>query len=94
MRGNIDFGSIQRNRSRRMGAIIAALVMILLIGGYITALACLFLGEGGPSEHVGLLIFVGIYTVAGLTVIIGVLAALGQRLREVRSGEEEEARKY
>lgn len=38
--------------------------------------------------------FLAFYGVILLTVIAGVLIALRQRLREIKSGEEEEAKKY
>lgn len=45
------------------------------------------------GETVAVLILI-IYALVILAVIIGILLALGQRLREIKGGEEEEAMKY
>ena len=37
---------------------------------------------------------IGFYALLGLAVVAGVIAALCQRLREIKGGEEEDAKKY
>ena len=39
-------------------------------------------------------VFLVLYTLVGVILIAGVIAALVQRLREIKRGEEEDARKY
>lgn len=74
----------------KRGAILSALAMILLLGSYLAILLVAVLSE---EEVVGITVLV-IYGAVVLAVIIGILAALRQRIRELRSGEEEDAKKY
>ena len=39
-------------------------------------------------------VFLVVYALAVLAMILGVIAALRQRLRELKGGEEDEAKKY
>ena len=75
-------------RKRKNGAIIAAAVVVV----YMTALIGLFLwADNIDPAPKGILI--GVIVLIGC-VIVGVLIALSQRLREVRKGELDEANKY
>lgn len=68
----------------------AAVILVLLI--YLSVLLFPILTiDGGGWLVVGVLV---LCVLGILTVIGGVLLALGQRLREIRSGEEEDAKKY
>lgn len=82
------------NRSRKKIApvVIAALVVLYicpLVG--MVAYAAGLLGAAGGW---GILPFLLLYALAGGAVIVGVLCAAAQRLREIDGGEEDEARKY
>ena len=83
-------GSTKR-RSGALGAVIAAtataLIVVLLVG----SLLWVMLEEGPVPAAVGIMIVCGIF---GAAVVIGVFAAMVQRLREIRKGEEADARKY
>ncbi len=70
-----------------LAAVIVAAVMLLLAGG-------LLLGYFGEAPDVFAAGLVVIYALIFLAVGVGVVAALIQRWREVRGGEEDDARKY
>lgn len=74
------------------GAVIAAgvgvaLVAILFFG----SILWLMLEEGPLPAVAGMALVYGLLAVA---VVVGVLFAMAQRLKELRRGEEEEAKKY
>ena len=73
------------------GAVLAAagtaLVVILLVGSLLWTM----LQGGAVPAAVGIMVVYGAF---GAAVVIGVFAALRQRLREIRGGEADEARKY
>ena len=77
-------------RPGRLAQVLAALgtvaVVVLLAGSVIGAI---LLEEPWPMLGIALL-----YLAFGVAVAAGVLAALVQRLREIRRGEEVDARKY
>ena len=76
---------------KRLAAIAAALavagVMLLLVLAAAAEMA-------GTAAGLLDLVALGLCLLLGLAVAVGVLAALCQRLREIRGGEEEDARKY
>ena len=83
----------EQKKSRR-GAVLAAAVVVLymlplVIAAVLGALDLLHLGE----EPLALVILV-LYGVTGAAVIVGVLLAARQRLREIDGGEESDARRY
>ena len=78
-------------RSGARGAVIAATVTALAVVLFVGALLWVMLEEGPVPAAVGIMIVYGIF---GAAVVIGVFAALRQRLREIRKGEEADARKY
>lgn len=79
-------------KGKRLGAVAAAMViagfMLLLVAA---AAAGIF--QTDSAELLALAVL-GVYALLGLAVVIGVIAALCQRLREIRGGEEEDAKKY
>jgi cell division protein FtsX len=83
-------GSTDRRRSA-LGAVIAATVTALAVLLFIGSLLWVMLEEGPVPAAVGIMIVYGLF---GAAVVIGVFAAMFQRLREIRKGEEENARKY
>ena len=80
---------MRKNNNR--GAIIGALVVVAFFLVYQVLLATAVLEV--PEDTIGLMavLFAGAIFLA---FIIGVLLALGQRLKEIDGGEEEDARKY
>ena len=86
-------GSSDRRR-KRIGSIMAALfvlfyVLPLVIGSVFAAVAFI---RGG--ECFAAILFLLIYGVLGGAVVIGVLLALRQRLKEIKGGEEDDAAQY
>ena len=81
---------MQENSKKRSGALLAAVVIItlatLLIGAFVLTIH--------GREDAGLNGILGVYIAVLAAVIIGVLAALRQRLQEIKKGEEDEAKKY
>lgn len=75
----------------KRGAIISALAVAVFLLAYLALLAAAVLEL--PENTAGLiaLAFVG---AVFLAVLVGVFLALRQRLKEVDSGEEEDAKKY
>lgn len=81
-------------RRKRIGSITAALfvlfyVLPLVIGSIFAAVA--FIRDG---ECLAAILFLLIYGVLGGAVLVGVLLALRQRLREIKGGEEDDAAQY
>lgn len=77
---------------KKKTAMISAAVIIGILGCYIAVLLYPVLFDNlEAAAVVGIFI---VYAVLVLAVIIGVLVALGQRLKELDGGEEEEAKKY
>ena len=71
-----------------LAAAVVVAVMLLTLGGSLSV----FVDGGNEAWFAAAMI--ALYVLAGVAVIIGVLAALIQRRREIRGGEEDEARKY
>ena len=78
-------------RARARGAVIAATVVALAVVLYVGSLLWVMLKEGAVPAAVGIMV---VYGLLGAAVVIGVFVALRQRLREIKGGEEDEARKY
>ena len=75
----------------KRGAIFSALAVVAFFALYLALLATAILEA--PSDVIGwvAVILAGSVFVA---IIVGVLMALSQRLKEIDGGEEEDARKY
>ena len=81
-------------RRRRIASIAAAAAVVLYILPLVIAsvfAAVEFLRDG---EGFAALLFLMVYGVLGGAVVVGVLLALRQRLREIDGGEEDDARQY
>ena len=81
-------------RKKRIGSIAAALFVLfyilpLVVGSVFAAVE--FLRDG---ETFAAVLFLLIYGVMGGAVLIGVVLALRQRLREIDGGEEDDAAQY
>lgn len=75
----------------KRGAILSALVVVVFFLVYLALLATAVLEA--PQDVIGWLAVVlagGIF----VAMIVGVVLALSQRLKEIDSGEEEDAKKY
>ena len=78
---------------KKIAPVVVAALVVLYVGplvGMVAYAAGLLGAEGGW----GILPFLLLYALAGGAVIVGVLYAAAQRLREIDGGEEDEARKY
>ena len=87
MRNNTDPTDRKKRGAVASAAVVtgAMLLVVLTVGAGI-------LGAGSASLLTGAIL--GFYALMGLAVVVGILAALRQRLREIQGGEEEDARKY
>ena len=89
-KGGVRFMNVKSSdvKKRRNGAIIAAAVVVLFM---IAMIAMVIWANGIDPAPKGILIF-SIILIG--SIIVGVLIALGQRLKEVKGGEIDEASKY
>lgn len=89
-KGGAHFMNIQKYdvKKTRTGAIIAAIVFIAIMIGLVAAVIW---GQITEPIPIGLFIFI---EAIPLAVIIGVIIALVQRIKELKGGEYDEARKY
>ena len=77
---------------KKKAAITCAAVILGLLGIFIAMLLLtVFDAENGILIAIGILL---IYVFAILAVVVGIILALRQRLKEIESGEEEAAKKY
>lgn len=81
-----------QNVTKKKGAILSALVVAVMVLCYLGVI--LYAMVSAMAEEIVAVIYVGIYAAVSVAAIIGVFAALRQRLKELDSGEEEEAKKY
>ena len=83
------------NRNRKK---IAPIVIAVIVVAYIAPLVGMVAyaaGLAGGQEGAGMIVpFLLLYALLGGAVIVGVLHAMAQRLREIDGGEEDEASKY
>ena len=89
-KGGVRFMNVKSSdvKRRRNGAIIAAAVVVLFM---IAMIAMVIWANGIDPAPKGILIF---SIILFGSIIVGVLIALGQRLKEVKGGEIDEASKY
>ena len=81
---------MQGNSKKKIGAATAAVIIVGLMAIFIVSFILLMRGEESAGGNAILLAYIGIFA----AIIIGVLVSLKQRFKEIKSGEEEEARKY
>lgn len=77
---------------KKIAPVVAALVMVGFLGAFMLAFLSSTLGFGDVG--IGVAGIIAIYALVILAIIIGVIAAMAQRLKEIDSGEEEDAKKY
>ena len=85
---------MQSNTKKKIAPIVIAVLVILYIAPIAGGAAYAAIGLAGAKEIWGVVPFLGMYTLIGGAVIVGVLHAMAQRLREIDGGEEDEASKY
>lgn len=80
----------KRQKRKKRASIVAGVIVIgALLFVIAPVLFVLFLDL--PIEVVGMILF---YMLPFFAILVGVVLALRQRIKEVNSGEEEDARKY
>lgn len=84
----VRFMNVQDVDKKRRGSILSTVVMIVLMGAMIALFVWAQTVDPIPSPIIGILIAMPV------AVIIGVLIALKQRMKQIEGGEEDEARKY
>ena len=84
---------MSRNKEdKKRGAVISAVIIITMLAVFVGFILFPLISEMGGVFFAVMLLM--LYIAGILAVIFGILAALKQRLEEIESGEEEEARKY
>ena len=84
----VSFMNVQDVDKKRRGSILSTVVMIVLMGAMIALFVWAQMVDPIPFPIIGILIAMP------AAVIIGVLIALKQRMKQIEGGEEDEARKY
>lgn len=83
---------MQKTTKKKIPAVVCALLALAGILAYLLILIMAMRGEM-PGIPAAVLIIV-VYGVPVIAVLIGVLLALRQRLKEIDGGEEEDAKQY
>ena len=84
---------MSRNKEeKKRGAVISAVVIITMLAVFVGCILFPLISEMGGVFFAVMLLM--LYIAGILAVIFGIIAALKQRLEEIESGEEEEAKKY
>ena len=84
---------MQRNTKKKIAPIVIAVLVVLYVGPLVVLVAAAA-GFMGANEGMAAVPFLLLYAFIGGAVIVGVLYAMAQRLREIDGGEEEDAKKY
>ena len=79
---------------KKIAPVVVAVLVALYVGPMVALLIVSMLGLAGMSGVGGMIPFLLLYALAGGAVIVGVLLAMAQRLREIDGGEDDEARQY
>ena len=84
---------MSRNQNdKKRGAIVSAVIIITMLAVFVGFILFPLISEMGGVFFAVMLLM--LYIAGILAVIFGIIAALKQRLEEIESGEEEEAKKY
>lgn len=81
------------NKKKTVAPILCAGAVLLMLMVVLALMAYPFFAARMEEQMVLMLAF-GLYGVLIVAMIVGVVIALCQRLREIRGGEEEDAKKY
>jgi len=79
-------------RNKKRSPIISAVIIIVLLGIFLAVMVVPLLGDA--EEALLVIGIIGFYGLIIVAVIIGVIFALRQRLKEIEGGEEEDAKQY
>ena len=82
----------QTKKDKKRASILSAVVIISILAVFVGFILFPLISEMGGVFFAVILLM--LYIAGILAVIFGVIAALKERLEEIESGEEEEARKY
>lgn len=82
---------MQKSTKGRGPVIVAALGTVVVALLFFGSLLWVMLEEEPIPAVIGIM---AVYAILGIAIIVGVLCAMVQRLREIRGGEEEDAKKY
>lgn len=90
---------MRRNSDRRGHGLLGSAVVTVLVVGFVLLVLAALVQTFGPAfpflRELGAAFGVMLFYIAALLAVgIGVVAALIQRWREVKGGEEDEAKKY
>lgn len=77
--------------NKKLAPVICALAVIVIMAVYIAVMIYPMLEARG---NIALILFFAVYILMTAGVIVGVILALRQRLKEIDGGEEEEAKKF
>lgn len=78
-------------RRGRLAVVVTAVGTVTVALLFFGSLLWVMLEEEPIPAVVGIMV---VYAVLGVAIIVGVLRAMVQRLKEIQGGEEEDARKY
>lgn len=81
----------QDRRKKYVAPVVAALVMLVLMGGLVALIVWGFTISPEEAPPLGLIL---VLAAVPVVIILGVLGALYQRIKEIRGGEEDAASKY
>ena len=81
----------QNRTKKKIAPWIVALVFIVFLGTYI---GILIFAQLQAREVPFAVVFIGLYIVILAAMIVGIIIALRQRLKEIDGGEEDEALQY
>ena len=84
---------MQKNTKKEIAPVVIAILVVAYVLPLV-AMAAYAAGLLGSEGGWGVLPILLLYAAAGGAVILGVLAAMAQRLKEIDGGEEDEASKY
>lgn len=79
-------------KNKKTAPIVCALIVIAVLGVYLAVMLYGMLSETMVPMVVYLIL--GVYSAVIIAVMLGVIAALRQRLAEIEGGEEDAARQY
>ena len=85
---------MQGNTKKKIAPIVVAALVVLYIAPLAGSAVYAAIWLVGTEEIWGIAAFLATYALIGGAVIVGILTAMTQRLREISRGEEDEARKY
>lgn len=82
---------MRKSTKGRGPVIVAALGTVVVVLLFFGSLLWVMLEEDPIPAVIGIM---AVYAILGIAIIVGVLYAMVQRLREIEGGEEEDAKKY